>query len=423
MAENLAKLERTLRRHPDSPLFARLAEGYLQRGMTNRALELCQRGCQAAPDYPTGYLILGQCYRAQGNFAAAREALQQALDLDPANPAGLALLADNFIDLDDPAAARTALQRAAGLDPFDRSLHQQLDQLTYKIRLEETQQPTPAPVPTTAIADPGEPEADNPIEPRPTSLSETLPPNRSSTTLDKALQSFEYRDEPEVDPANGNHPETAPITDLSVDQAPEPDQAQDEAAPLPPAPEAAPLAREPDPELVPVPMEITPAPQAEPVELAHGLPQPPTQDDTPAAPQADIVDEPSESQAVAVTPAEEPTVPPTADQLDSDQAVAFLSPQDDDELIRLFREIEQDQSAPETTPEPISLQATPPLDLSEQDSRIATATLAEIYSNQGLVQRAIETYRQMLEDHPDDEAVRQKLANLTQGETTSPQSK
>ncbi len=51
-------------------------------------------------------------------------------------------------------------------------------------------------------------------------------------------------------------------------------------------------------------------------------------------------------------------------------------------------------------------------DEDEADSQIATVTLAQIYTTQGLTQRAIDIYRQILEQDPDNEEIRGKLAVL-----------
>ena len=41
-------------------------------------------------------------------------------------------------------------------------------------------------------------------------------------------------------------------------------------------------------------------------------------------------------------------------------------------------------------------------------------TLAEIYTTQGLTQKAIETYRELLEQEPTNTIIRSKLASLEQ---------
>jgi tetratricopeptide (TPR) repeat protein len=83
----------------------------------------------------------------------------------------------------------------------------------------------------------------------------------------------------------------------------------------------------------------------------------------------------------------------------------------DNQLIELFREIQsQPQSQSEPPSEPVSLAVA----ASEEEQRIATVTLAEIYAHQGLTQRAIETYRQILVVDPENEDIQRKLAALEQ---------
>jgi tetratricopeptide (TPR) repeat protein len=83
----------------------------------------------------------------------------------------------------------------------------------------------------------------------------------------------------------------------------------------------------------------------------------------------------------------------------------------DNQLIELFREIQsQPQSQSESPSEPVSLA----IAASEEEQRIATVTLAEIYAHQGLTQRATETYRQILAVDPENEDIQRKLAALEQ---------
>ena len=140
MADRLAKLEKAYRRYPDSPLFARLADLYLNRGKTEEALEVCRRGCQHFPDYATGFLVLSKCYEAQGEVEQARDALDQSLRIDPVNPGGYRRLSGLYQKLGEPTLALKTLEQAAELDPLAEDLGEQVDQLTYQVRLESTRQ-------------------------------------------------------------------------------------------------------------------------------------------------------------------------------------------------------------------------------------------------------------------------------------------
>lgn len=85
------------------------------------------------------------------------------------------------------------------------------------------------------------------------------------------------------------------------------------------------------------------------------------------------------------------------------------------ELSRLLQAIEEDKDT-EPTPalsEPLTAADSTPS--APKNNRIATMTLAEIYTTQGLTQKAIETYRELLQQEPTNPIIRSKLASLERG--------
>ena len=259
MANSIAKLEKALRRDPDSPRFARLADRYLKRGRTKRALELCQKGCEDFPDYATGFIVLSKCYEKQGALEEAREAISQALRLDPENPSGYKRLAHLFEQLGVAPLVLQSLRQAAYLDPFDASLVDRIDHFA----------------------------------------SQT------------------HQDAPE--------------------------------------------------------------------------------------------DEESAASTAPKTPDAEAAQPQTPEDEDRDD---LYGDTDDSELLRLLQEIEEEKA-----PEPVPAPEEPPIPTASEPSapkskRIATMTLAEIYTTQGLTQKAIETYRELLEQEPTNTIIRSKLSSL-----------
>ncbi len=85
----------------------------------------------------------------------------------------------------------------------------------------------------------------------------------------------------------------------------------------------------------------------------------------------------------------------------------------DDELLRIFQEIEGQES--EDSPAELASASAGEAEPDLEERRIATATLAEIYTIQGLTQKAIETYRQLLEQEPNNEFIRCKLQEMEKG--------
>ena len=288
MADSIAKLEKALRRDPDSPRFARLADLYLKRGHIERAIELCQKGCASFPGYATGFIVLSKCYEKWGNLEEACKAMEQALRIDPENPSGHKRLAHLFEQLDVAPQALQSLRQAAYFDPFDPSLAEQIDRFARQTHQE---------------------------------ASESKPELEEATTV----------------------------------------------------PSAAPVESEPKPE----PEEAATVPSAAPVESTQPQALPPNQ------------------------------------PLDDDHDDLY-GDTDDRELLRLLQEIEEEDAAepapaPEEPPTPADSEPS-----TAKSKRIATMTLAEIYTTQGLTQKAIETYRELLAQEPNNTIIRSKLASLEQ---------
>ena len=283
MANSIAKLEKALRRDPDSPRFARLADLYLERGRIERAIDLCQKGCASFPDYATGFIVLSKCYEKRGDLEQACEAMGQALQIDPENPSGHKHLAHLFERLGAEPLALQSLRQAAYFDPFDTSLAEQIDRFA-----RQTHQEAPEPV-----------------------------------------------------------PEPKPVAEPKSEAEPKPE-----------------------------PEEVADIASAAPVESTQPQALPPDQ------------------------------APDDTDDLYGDT--------DDRELLRLLQEIEKEEAdepapAPQEPPTPADSEPSAP-----KSKRIATMTLAEIYTTQGLTQKAIEMYRELLEQEPNNTIIRSKLSSLEQ---------
>jgi tetratricopeptide (TPR) repeat protein len=177
MNRQLHRLEKAFRRHPRSPLFARLAEQYLRRGRLQRAQALCEEGCRRFPDYPTGHFLLGRCFEHQRMWEEARAAADRGLRLDPDNPGGYRQLARAYRELGNDTLALKCLERAASLDPLSESLNADLDRLSASVRHarpvavatvahDDESAVTPVATEPRATREPVEPNAGVPAEPR-----------------------------------------------------------------------------------------------------------------------------------------------------------------------------------------------------------------------------------------------------------------
>ena len=91
--DRIASLEQRLAKNPSSPLFARLADCYLQAGRANDALRLCDDGLAHFPFYATAHLVKADALMQLGMKAEARHAYEVVHELMPTNQSVSALLA------------------------------------------------------------------------------------------------------------------------------------------------------------------------------------------------------------------------------------------------------------------------------------------------------------------------------------------
>lgn len=485
MADRLPRLEKAYRENPDVPLFARLADLYLRRGRVLNALSLCEKGCERFPWYPTGYLVLSQCYEARGALEAARRAMGKALLLDPENPVGFKRLSRIYQSLGKPDLALKSLKRAVRLDPLDPELGERLDQLNYLLRrgsvveapeafdvlpqevvettseevnlLESTAaMPAVAPV-EPDLVDQGKGQVEEASEEVPLSAAAVAEvAGQAEALLIAETEKAPEDSTEEAAPDKPAAPATAQVTkavvavEVSVatealeiaslaDEAfggsaaaarerEESESAVAESQEEPSIPFVEPASSAEPSEPAPVPdivdeVEATKEPPEEAFETAEvaevaELGEVALQSSVPAT----ISDLADTLQAVEVpepvTGADVPFAPRRSDS--TEPAMGGVAPRDEEELVRLLHEIEEQEPPPavpiEVPPEPEpEAPAEEPTDERPAGITIATATLAEIYLSQGLAQRAIQTYRQILAHDPGNEAARKRLADLEHG--------
>ncbi|HLP16601.1 MAG TPA: tetratricopeptide repeat protein [Bacteroidota bacterium] len=116
-AFNIGPLRLRMAEHPDSPLFARLADLALSDKEGTRdvagALALCEKGVGLYPEYASGHLVLGKCYQELGRMVEARAAFHRALELSPYNTVVQHLLVvlpdDETLVMGDVHALSTAI--------------------------------------------------------------------------------------------------------------------------------------------------------------------------------------------------------------------------------------------------------------------------------------------------------------------------
>jgi tetratricopeptide (TPR) repeat protein len=90
----IEKLERRWLENPKGRNFAPLADAYRKAGEVDRAIELCRSGLEMHPDYVSAHIVYGRCLLDQKADPEAEQVFQKVLSLDPENIIALRMLAD-----------------------------------------------------------------------------------------------------------------------------------------------------------------------------------------------------------------------------------------------------------------------------------------------------------------------------------------
>lgn len=149
--EEIAKLEALYAAHPEGRVFTHLAEAYRRAGELSRAREILEDGLRRHPDYSSAHVVFGRVLVDLEDAAGAASAFRRVLELDRHNLVALRSLGDLSEKSGDAAAAIGYYRDLMALDPTDDRLR-----LTVA-RLEEglaTAAPEPSGAEEPAAAEP-----------------------------------------------------------------------------------------------------------------------------------------------------------------------------------------------------------------------------------------------------------------------------
>ena len=387
------ELRRRLERDPGSRLFAQLAEEYRKAGNHADAIRIARTGLAQHPSYPSARLTLGRALLDSGDAAGARVELETALKEAPDNILASRFLGQALEALGELAPALVQLQKTLKMAPGDRQLESQIVSLETRLRSPQPAAPRAAPPPTASAEPPAMPAAawnvtapmpraavpsasDAAPEPLPPTIR-IRPPGESAAWARKAVvpPPLPATAVPTAATPTGPPPLPTPVSPLAVtERLPASTSAvyeSDVAPTLPPA-------QSPSFGLVDETAVPTLPPGAVAAEETVFEPEPP-----PEPAPAPLVPEP---QASEPQPVEEPRLVP--------------------EPLRPLEEPRANEGpAPAVPPghaEAGAAGGTP----------FSSSTLAELYLKQGLVERAVEVYRQLLGEEPGNERARSRLAEI-----------
>lgn len=388
------ELKKKFDEHPGR-YFAPLANEYRKAGEIEQAITICRTYLAEKPGHMSGLIVFGQALYEATQYEESRVTFEQALGLDPENLIALRHLGDIARDVGDPAAARGWYQRVLDADPRNEEIAAQLAAVSSAAAA--TPAAATAPAESSGMSGWGDINPEQPsTEQAATSAASTLileavtPPSaspfadpeetRDSIQLialdDPASTPDIERDGPilEFEPSgfaststNAGHGDSLGI-----------EHAQDFA------------------------VSGSGRSTLGDIELDRPFEMPP---DIPSASAGDLGLEVSEF------------TPPSRDEMASPADFGGILAFDSD-LLPAYE--------PEARTEPAA--AAPVGDARQESEKpvspapagFVTETMAELYLKQGYRAEAINVYRQLVEQHPDDPSLREKLRSAEGGEPTTP---
>jgi tetratricopeptide repeat protein len=401
------ELRRRIDRDPGSRLFAQLAEEYRKAGNHADAIRLARSGLAQHPSYPSARLTLGRALLDSGDPAGARAELEGALKDAPDNILASRFLGQALEALGELAPALEQLQKTLKMAPGDRQLESQIVSLQTRLR-----SPQPAAAAAPRPAAPPQPSAEPPAMP---AAAWTV-----NAPLPRAAASA----------APADAPEPLPPTIRIRPQAGSGASARKGAVPPPLPGTATPTAATP---AGPPPLPAAVAPLA----ITERLPPStsavyesdvaPTLPPGPGSPFG-LVDETAVPTLPpgAVTAEETVLEPEPVFEPAESPHLAEAQPRPEPRLVPdLPPPVEEPPARGRSTPAPSVRPAEPtaarPATAAEPGQGEAggapgtpfpSSTLAELYLKQGLVERAVEVYRQLLVEEPGNDRARARLAEI-----------
>jgi len=379
--EEIAKLEALYANNPEGRVFTHLAEAYRKAGELDRARAILQDGLARHPAYASAHVVLGRVLADQQNLDEAAEEFRRVLDLDPHNHVALRCLGDIARSAgrrDDAIRYFTELRH---LDPNNDDLGRLIAELQSAPDVAVMEESQPAPIEGEA-SEAETVEAAAPVE---------AAAAAEAATHVEATQKAEPAPEPEMPPEPAT--ETAELEPAYAAAAPStPPEAEEEA--------------ETDSD-VGEDLEFDWVPELDDEAEEAGLP----------GDLAELANLGASSAANEPEPAEQPTDFGTVD-LSVEEPEAEPAEELSEFSLAGFEEDGVEAPAePAAFDEPeVAAHALQP----EQTGEVLTETIADLYRQQGLYDRAADVYRALIAQRPHDEDLSQKLAEveaISRGET------
>jgi len=380
-----AKFDENPRRY-----FAPLANEYRKAGNPKRAIEICRAHLSQLPGHMSGQVVYGQALFEGAEYDEARKVFEGAIVLDPENLIALRALGDLALQAGNSHEARTWYSRLLDADPKDAAVIALVAEIdgagpsdgdsTFTVDFSFVDAPAGAPAAPPVVADPD-----------------------AGATIGDSLG---------VDGLSSKAPEPeSPLSNVEASAAAsEPDSALADV-------EASAAARDADSALSNIEGREQPDPESVEPRVEASVSAPETASTESDAPLGLERHYPAQESSSAPTP---PPPPPPASPPAAEVRDPVMEPMgaDRDALDNWSpppsAAVHQEAApAPESDPQP----ATSSFAGGSNPEPFVNETMAQLYLQQGYRQLALRVYRQLAEMRPDEQALKDRIAEIVAAQT------
>jgi len=371
---DIKKFEDQLAKDPKSYCFAPLADLYRKLGLLDEAISVAQRGVELHPSYVGGLVALAKAYFEKGQKQESRSVLERLVTITPENLMAQKLLAQACLDIGDIAAAEKSFQVVLSLNPADSESRIALDSLA-KFTAPAKTAPVAPPAAEFAVAVEAAPAATLPTPPKPVAIAPEQ--DSSGAKMVDLLEGGEF--------------------DITFDDA---DIVSETAFAVPELAEAASFSW--TSEAVEDQLDI---PGAGGLELDQSAESP-----EPAEIEGAMFDF---SAPPLEPPSAEPDVPvfgELAEALGGEHELDFFGngAAEADPVLPATTAFGTGEEVGSDTEQPVFIKSEP---VGQKDP-LTTVTLAELYVSQGFLKRALTIYRELVDENPQNQELKNRLMDL-----------
>jgi tetratricopeptide (TPR) repeat protein len=415
-------LERQFAENPRR-VFARLANEYRKAGDAERAIDLCLSHVPQQPGYISGHIVLGQALFDTGRYDEAKSAFETALGLDPENLIALRQLGDIARETGSSDDARSWYRRLLEVDPQNEEITAQLEEL------DASASPTPdVPMVDTGAAPEPEPVSWGDIHPEGPS-TEPAPPVSDVVALDDGSADGAAR-------GDASHGVIANDVGLEVEQAfpamfaTDPSavtlqsDGHDDAGDLEPirldgdasnAGDGAIVWNTDDSAVPPIGFEPTSIELPDPIEPQEAPAVDPAMDAPGVAASTPPWLASTGDQAPAELGAEAMTAGAADDTGAAPADVAPLEVMPTEVVMGM-----PDDAGPQDVASADVVMSMPDAESGAPPDAFVTETMADLYLQQGFTARALDVYRQLAAQYPDNPRFQEQIALLREAVDSAP---